>query len=153
MPGPSPIFAPISSTRLWPGIWWNSSELSVQQRNPGLAYLCRNSGTGCGAGFPFSGVGEGVLPPSRHAFRRATSNARGPPFFSFGGARSPSSRSAAGRVRAYPKEQSGNFERWSTRVCAGKLSVSNKVCVNGCKSDGEGSVGSRYWICGMVVRL
>ena len=56
-------------------------------------------------------------------------------------------------MRAYPKEQRGNLERWMTLVYAGMLIVSNSVCVNGCKSDGGGSVGSLYWMCGILVRL
>ena len=89
------------------------------------------------------GVGEGVFSPLLQAWRRATSNARGPFFLYFAGARSSRSRWAAGRVTAYPKEQSGNLDRWRTRACSGMPNRLNNWRVNGCKSDRRGRVGSR----------
>src|SRR5690242_4414194 len=101
IPAPSsPALAPISAISLCPGMWWNNSELSVQQRRPGLAYLYRRFGSGWGLGFLQFTVGEGVLDPLLHECRRETSNARGPFLRSLGGARSLSKRSAAGRVTA-----------------------------------------------------
>jgi len=131
-------------------MWWNSSELSVQQRSPGLGYLLRVRGF---LAFCHSGVGDGVFSPLLHAWRSATSNARGPVFFSFGGARSLRRRSAVRRVTAYPKEQSGNLERWMTRDPSGMPSRRNKACVKGCRLYHAGRVGSWYRMCGIAVRL
>lgn len=58
----SPSSFPICAIWLSPGMWWKSSELTVQQRRPGLAYFHLRLGSGCGAGF-LHGVGEGVLIP------------------------------------------------------------------------------------------